>query len=83
MSIASKRTKKEKKLKREGMKIPAKCSHCNVPVGNEIYQMERPWDYKCKMCGEYAFEELRNIILKNENFNLAKEVANLDNEENI
>ena len=36
MSRASKRTKKEKKMRKEGMKIPIYCPNCNVPIGENI-----------------------------------------------
>ena len=45
MSIASKRTKKEKRLKKEGIKIPIYCPNCNVSISETIYDMKRPWEY--------------------------------------
>lgn len=74
MSRASKRTKKEKRLKKEGMKIPIKCPNCGVSIGESIYETDRPWDYICPMCGKEAFPELKKRIELNEEYNLFKEL---------
>ena len=74
MSRASKRTKKEKRLKKEGMKIPIKCPNCGVPIGESIYETDRPWDYICPMCDKEAFPELKKRIELNEEYNLFKEL---------
>lgn len=75
MSIASKRTKKEKRLKKEGTKIPIYCPNCNVPISETIYDMKRPWDYICPMCNHEVFPELKKRIELNEAYNLMKELS--------
>ena len=74
MSLSSKRTKKEKRLRKEGMKIPINCPNCGVPIGNNIYTMNRPWEYMCVMCGKEVFPELKKRIELNENYDLFKEL---------
>lgn len=74
MSRASKRTKKEKRMRKEGMKIPIYCPNCNVPIGENIYKTDRPWEYVCLMCGKEAFPELKKRIELNEAYNLFKEL---------
>lgn len=74
MSRASKKTKKEKRNTRMGMEIPIKCPNCQVPIGKNIYEMERPWEYVCPMCGKEAFPELKKRIELNEAYNLANEL---------
>lgn len=74
MSRASKRTKKEKRLRKEGIKIPIKCPNCGVTIGESIYDNPRPWDYICPMCGKEAFPELKKRIELNEAYNLFKEL---------
>lgn len=74
MSRASKRTKKEKRNTRMGMKIPIKCPNCQVPLGDKIYEMDRPWEYICPMCGKEVFPELKKRIELNESYNLFKEL---------
>lgn len=75
MTIASKRTKKGKRLTKKGMKIPIKCPNCGTPLGEAFYSMERPWEHICPMCGKEAFPALKKRIELNEQYNLMKEIS--------
>lgn len=71
MSISSKRTKKEKRKIREGMKLPLYCPNCHTPIPNSIYDREDMGiDYQCAMCGEFCFSELKKIIEENKDLKL-------------
>lgn len=76
MSRASKRTKKEKRMRKEGIKLPIYCPNCNTPIGKGVYTMKRPWDYICPMCNHEVFPELKKRIELNEQYNLFKELSN-------
>ena len=74
MTLASKRTKKSKRLLKEGMKIPIKCPNCGTILGESFYKKERPWEHICPMCGKEAFPELKKRIELNEQYNLFNEL---------
>ena len=75
MTLASKRTKKAKRMEREGMQIPIKCPNCGTELGKGFYKLERPWEHICPMCGKEAFPELKQRIELNEQYNLMKELS--------
>lgn len=77
MSRAKRWLRKQKKLNVKGMELPIYCQHCGVEASKEIYDMEKPWDYKCTMCGEYAFSDLKERIESNRSFDLGKAVEEL------
>lgn len=71
MSRASKRTKKEKRMTREGMKLPLYCPKCKTPIPDSIYQREdMGLDYQCVMCGEFVFAQLKKILEENKELKL-------------
>lgn len=71
MSIASKRTKKEKRRTREGMKLPLYCPKCKTPIPMSIYQREdNGIGYQCAMCGTFCFSELKKLIDDNKDLKL-------------
>ena len=71
MSISYKRTKKEKKKMREGMKLPLYCPKCHTPIPDVIYTRDdKGIDYQCAMCGEFCFAELKRIIEENKELRL-------------
>lgn len=66
MSRASKRTKKEKRKIKEGMKLPLYCPKCKTPIPDSIYnKKDIGINYQCPMCGEFCFSELKKIIEEN------------------
>ena len=71
MSISSKRTKKEKKKTREGMRLPLYCPKCHTPIPDSIYtRNDMGLGYQCAMCGEFCFAELKKIIEENKDLRL-------------
>lgn len=80
MSRAEKWLRKQKQLNIRGRKVPMYCQHCKVPVDVEVYEMEQPWEYQCKMCGKYAFEDLKIQIEKNRAFNLSNAIKQTEKE---
>ena len=71
MSLSSKRTKKEKRKIREGMKLPLYCPNCHTPIPENIYNREdMGLDYQCVMCGTFCFSELKKIIVENKDLRL-------------
>lgn len=71
MSIASKRTKKEKRMTREGKKLPLYCPKCKMLIPDSIYDREDyGLNYQCVMCGEFCFANLKKIIDENKELRL-------------
>ena len=71
MSRARNWLKKVKKTDKLGKSLTLKCRYCGMPIGKEIYDMDKPWEYTCKICGKQPYIELKELIDKNRNFNLA------------
>ena len=71
MSIASKRTKKEKRRTRDGMKLPLYCPKCKTPIPFSIYTRDdMGMNYQCPMCGTFCFTELMKLIEDNKELKL-------------
>ena len=37
-------------------------------IDKEIYDMDKPWEYTCKICGKQPYIELKELIDKNRSF---------------
>ena len=72
MSRARNWLKKVKKTDKLGKSLALKCRYCGMPIGKELYDMDKPWEYTCKICGKQSYIELKELIDKNRNFNLAE-----------
>lgn len=72
MSRARNWLKKVKKADKLGKSLTLKCRYCGIPIGKEIYDIDKPWEYTCKICGKQPYIELKKLIDKNKNFNLAE-----------
>ena len=71
MTISAKRTKKEKKTIRAGLKLPLYCPKCKTPIPQSIYTREdMGLNYQCVMCGTHCFKELKKIIEENKDLKL-------------
>ena len=68
MSRARNWLKKVKKTDKLGKSLYLKCRYCGMPIGKEIYDMDKPWEYTCKICGKQPYIELKELIDKNRNF---------------
>lgn len=68
MSRARNWLKKVKKTDKLGKSLALKCRYCGMPIGKEIYDMDKPWEYTCKICGKQPYIELKALIDKNRNF---------------
>ena len=50
MSISAKRTKKEKRKVRDGLRLPLYCPNCHTPIPDSIYnRKDMGLDYQCSM----------------------------------
>lgn len=70
MSRARNWLKKVKKTDKLGKSLALKCRYCGMLIGKEIYDMDEPWGYTCKICGKQPYIELKELIDKNRNFKL-------------
>lgn len=65
---STKLAKKVKKTDKLGKSLSLKCRYCGMPIGKELYDMDKPWEYTCKICGKQPYIELKELIDKNRNF---------------
>ena len=71
MSISARRTKKEKRKVRDGLRLPLYCPNCHTPIPDVIYnRKDIGLDYQCSMCGTFCFAELKKIIEENKDLRL-------------
>lgn len=73
MSRAQRWLKKAKKKDKLGKTLAMNCRFCGMPIGKEIYDMDKPWEYECKICGKQPYIELKELIDKNQNLNFGEE----------
>ena len=57
MSRARNWLKKVKKTDKLGKSLSLKCRYCGMPIGKELYDMDKPWEYTCKICGKQPYIE--------------------------
>lgn len=77
MSRAAKHREKEIRRIKRGKQLPIYCTNCNVELAKSVYDMSKPWEYVCPMCGKLAFGALAERMQLNDDFNLFKEVAEI------
>lgn len=73
MSRAQRWLKKIKSKDKLGKTLDLNCRFCGMPISQEIYNMDKPWEYECKVCGKQPYTELKDLIDKNQQLNLGNE----------
>lgn len=73
MSRARNWLKKVKRTDKLGKLLALKCRYCGMPISKEIYDMDKPWEYECKICGKRPYIELKELIDKNQKLNFGEE----------